>query len=181
MKVLRYVLLITLVVCLGMLALAIRDRLNTGVIIIDSTDKAASFSLSQPGRQSRLLGRSTVKVRLPEGEYQVTASDNQRQDTKTVSIKAGATEKVTLDLRITTTAETKDYSSANTLIKLLPYTGPNGDYQITYSYEITGGQAVPSIHVTFRDVGAKKAAIAWIKSLDLNMNSITITYSPSGE
>lgn len=62
------------------------------------------------------------------------------------------------------------------LIKLLPFTGPNFEYQINYGSKTGSNSPIPIIYITAQSQQADQDALAWIRSVGYDPSKMTIEY-----
>jgi len=129
------------------------------------------------------IGYGQAKVHLAPGNYKVFASLNHLQALATVQVDKKKSSEVNIKLPDLSTRgqQVNQNTSANSLIKLLPYTGPNNEYIIGYKYTISGGVANPTIVITAPNDKAKQDALAWISHVGFNPTSLQITYQSAAE
>lgn len=157
---------------------SLHQRNSTGVLQVNSSDKKAAIFLFQPGAQAKKIGVGHSHIRLVAGNYQVVAADSQARDEKTVTMAAGQKTIVSLSPHNLASASQAagNTEQVNALVQLLPYTGPDSAYLISYSYSFSAGIAKPSILIVSPTAAGTQAAVDWLKSLHFDTSQLPLKY-----
>ena len=74
------------------------------------------------------------------------------------------------------TVASQEAVQAVPLIKLLPFTGPDFEYQINYGSKSGSSSPIPVIYITAQSQQAQQDALAWIRSMGYDPSKMTIEY-----
>lgn len=151
---------------------------TTGILQVTSADNQATVSVSQLGKQPVNLTSADATLRLKPGSYEVIASDGKSQITKSAVIYAKQTTNLNIPQPISTIVPVPtNVQTANQLIQnLLPFTGPDFSWKVTYSYTFNASYAVPTIDIIAPTNSAQQAAVAWIQGQGYNPANLGIVY-----
>ena len=148
---------------------------NTGILIINSP--GAFLTLEQGNFGLINIGKSYAKIRIKYGNYELIATKGQAQVTKSFYINKGQVVnenfKVNKPVSLSQSASTVE---GNKLIKSLPFIGPNFNYEINYTYNITSSAALPIITITAINSTYQQDAINWINAIGINPKLLNIKY-----
>ena len=156
---------------------------STGSLKVDASNSEATLTVSMGGHKMVNVGHGNAKLRLTPGKYKIYASLNHLQASSEVQIYKKQISRVAIKLPdLSSRNQQLDKNSpANSLIELLPYTGPNGEYIISYKYVISGGVASPTVLITAPNDKAKQDALAWITHIGFSPASLKIEYQAAAE
>jgi hypothetical protein len=149
----------------------------TGVLQLNSSNPAATLSIIQPDHQITNVGTGKIKIRLYPGTYQLIATFEKNQAIKTAQIKKGESLVISLEPNAPSPGQqTLKDAQLNTLVKLLPYSGPSLEYKINYFYKFSKNFAQPVITITSNSPEARTAALNWIKRVGFDPSQLDIVY-----
>jgi hypothetical protein len=156
---------------------------TTGSLKAKASNPKATLTVSMPGHKMVNIGYGNAKVRLAPGSYKIYASLNHLQASSEVQITKKQASEVNINLPDLSSQnrQLNKNSSANSLIKLLPYTGPNGEYIISYKYTVSSGIANPTIVITAPNDKAKQDALAWITHIGFSLSDLKIEFQAAAE
>ena len=72
--------------------------------------------------------------------------------------------------------EQYNQAEANSLIQLLPFTGPNFEYQIGYTYLYIDNSVLPEIQIYTTTSQGQQDALSWISSQGYSTSKLDIVY-----
>jgi hypothetical protein len=156
---------------------------TTGTISIKASDAKALLSVSEAGHRMVNVGHGQSNIHLVPGNYKIYASLGRLQTAEDIQVTKKNKSQVSLQLPglSAQSRQLNKNAQANSLIKLLPYTGPNSEYVISYRYTVSGGVANPIIVITTSSDKAKQDALAWITRVGFNTGSLVIQYQTAAE
>lgn len=150
---------------------------QTGVLMLAASNDKAALTVAQQGHQPHTIGTGKANVRLNPGSYEIFASIDRQQVSSSVEIKKGQTNNQFLNFSAVQKKQALiGIESANTLIKLLPYTGPKNAFRVDYKYRFTPAIAQPVIIVISPNAAGKAAALAWIKQFGFSPTDFEVEY-----
>lgn len=91
-----------LLACVWIVLTAINAFLHTGIVSMRSSDPHAGLIITQDSHQAVLAGVGQARIRLKPGVYQVSASDNGKEDSSTVTVTKQHTVTVSLNPAVST-------------------------------------------------------------------------------
>jgi len=156
---------------------------STGTLSIQASNAGALLTVSEAGHKMVNVGYGQSSVHLAPGNYKIYASLGRLQTAKDIRVSKKNKSQVNLQLPSLSShsQQLNKNAQANSLIKLLPYTGPNSEYVISYRYAVSGGVANPIITITTSGDKAKQDALAWITRVGFNTDSLVIQYQTAAE
>jgi hypothetical protein len=169
--------------CLYQLGSAIYISQTTGILKVSASDPNATITLRRSGYKTVNVGVGQARVHLSPSPYTLIISSGRNQFSKPVQVFKKQVVTVKVGSLSAGQAQTSQANSAaNSLIKLLPFSGPNNEYVVNYSYQFTSGSAQPVINIITATAKGKQDALAWISGLGFNPSAMNIQYSaPGGE
>lgn len=179
LKITKIILILILILIPILIVYEIGDTIylkqNTGILIINSP--GAFLTLEQGNSYLVNIGKSYAKIRIKYGNYELIATKGQGQVVKSFYIKKNEiineNFKVNMPVSLTQSASTVE---GNKLIKFLPFIGPNFNYEINYTYNITPSAALPIITITAINSTYQQEAINWINAMGINSKLLNIKY-----
>ncbi len=159
-------------------AMALRNRGNTGILQASASDKSAVLTLLEAGHREINLSPGNAKVRLLPGSYRLVATANKLQAVSSTQITRGQV--TNLHLQLPTTQQPQELqkdAEANKLIQFLPFTGRTYEYRISYRYQSDQGAYHPVIVITAPTQSGQQKALDWIKNQGYNISNLQIEYS----
>lgn len=153
---------------------------TTGVLNVETSDMAATITVSQPAQGMSNLGRGNTRVRLKPGDYTLIVSKDRTQVVTAVHVYIKSVTSKRIQLVPPQKQKTQNSAaSANLLIKLLPFYGPNNTYKVDYSYNFSGQAAQPTIIVIAPNEAAKDSALSWIRAMGIDPSQLPVKYQSS--
>jgi len=149
---------------------------STGFVEIN-TDAGALITVSQTGHKSSNVGSGHVRIRLKPGQYELTVSKDRAQSTTNAEVVKQKVVVKNIPLVIAKSSQGPATIGANSLIKLLPFSGPNYEYLVSYIYDYSESYAKPIITITSPTDKGRQDALAWISHLGFDPSKLDIHYS----
>ena len=147
---------------------------STGELIVNSQGSSITVSINKGSQFT--LPNGVYRVRLASGTYKIYASKNGMQQVKTVNIINKQTTNISISLTLSNQQSTQKaiIAEENRLIKILPFTGPNFEWQTSYNYTFTNNQAIPQIIINSTSQTGINDAMVWLKDSGYNITGFNI-------
>lgn len=173
-RALKIILFIALLIIGLVIINDINIKNNSGVLNLITNGNLINITVQ--GKNNYAVQSGKAKLRLKEGDYIIYVTNkNNKQTNQKVHVYKGQYQE--LNIQIPSDNAKQDlYAYTNKFASLLPIIGPGGEFKITYQYQITSTQAIPTIVISSLTDKGKQDALHWIKNFGYNPNSLNLQY-----
>lgn len=170
----KWIIVVVFVVAIGGVAFKISQALklahNTGLLKVTTSDPDSTIAISRNSSQAVYIGQGSAKVRLDQGTYLVSASNNGTTVMSSTGVTDGQTSQINLDIA----GQVKKEQYYGRLTTNLPSVGPAFTYKIDYYMTYANGQGVPVLTITAASDKAYQSALSWLRSVGINPSDFKI-------